>query len=134
MEKQPMFIGFDCDLWCDRVRTSEDKWFLPRVTRFLFLNCHLSFDYTQYTSIHLKSTPKISTTELPIKLKCIRACFLETMENAPAPLSKYPKWDWDAPVEMPDLIFYFVMTVSTIPVLLFFLLWAWMGWKLFVNN
>jgi hypothetical protein len=54
--------------------------------------------------------------------------------SLPLDMNDKANWDWDAEVELPGFIFYFLMTVCSIPVLLFFMLWAWLGWKLFINN
>jgi len=49
-------------------------------------------------------------------------------------LKETEEWDWDANIEMPDHVFYFIIGTSILPVILFFSLWSWLGWKLFVNN
>jgi len=42
--------------------------------------------------------------------------------------------DWDEVIKIPTATYYFLLTSVSLPVVLFFSLWGWLGWRLFVNN
>jgi len=48
----------------------------------------------------------------------------------------YKDWDWNEDVEadISQAANVFIMAVAGFPVFLFFSLWAWLGWRLFINN
>ncbi len=37
-------------------------------------------------------------------------------------------------IKLPKETYYYLMGSVSLPVFLFFSLWAWLGWRLFVNN
>jgi len=41
---------------------------------------------------------------------------------------------WDEVIKLPKETYYFLLGSVSLPVFLFFSLWAWLGWRLFVNN
>jgi len=61
-------------------------------------------------------------------------CIILIKMEEGVPLFDFDNGDWDDDMKMPTSLYIFVLGSVSLPVFLFFSLWAWLGWKLFINN